>query len=248
MKYTIVICNDDAGQNIKGFLDEFKMSYYEVDKSCLDCENIDEEVEGDVYIFATTHKSEKGDVSLTVHAPGNFGKAELGGKDKELCVAPASLIKKMYLELKKRFEGVVSLEVTHHGPFMKKPACFLEIGSSEKEWNDKELGKIIAEVLRDSLGKEEKCKTLIGIGGNHYPHDFNKILDRTEYAIGHICPKYNLENLDENMLKQMLERNLEEVDLVAVDWKGLGQNKAKVKELLEKLNIKYKKTKELRSV
>jgi D-aminoacyl-tRNA deacylase len=146
--------------------------------------------------------------------------------------------------LKEKFDGVVSLEVTHHGPYMKKPVCFLEIGCSEKEWVDPALGKIIGEVLKDLVSNPyEEAKTVIGIGGGHYAPTFNRTLEKTDYAVGHILPKYKLDDLNEEMLKQAFERNLEKVELVLLDWKGLGPNKEKIVSLLEKLGYPYEKSK-----
>ena len=39
-------------------------------------------------------------------------------------------------------EYSVTLEVTHHGPLIEIPCCFIELGSQEKQWNDKEAAKI----------------------------------------------------------------------------------------------------------
>jgi D-aminoacyl-tRNA deacylase len=244
MKYAIIISPNTASQNIKKFLEEFSVEYHEVEKESIYCENLDERIDGDVFIFATTHRSEKGVPSLTVHAPGNWSSADLGGKESELCVAPATVIRRLYLSLKEKFDGVVSLEVTHHGPYMKKPVCFLEIGCSEKEWVDPALGKIIGEVLKDLVSNPyEEAKTVIGIGGGHYAPTFNRTLEKTDYAVGHILPKYKLDDLNEEMLKQAFERNLEKVELVLLDWKGLGPNKEKIVSLLEKLGYPYEKSK-----
>ena len=64
-------------------------------------------------------------------------------------------------------------------------------------------------------------KTAIGIGGPHYCNNFNKILLRTDTAISHIRPKYLLEKLDEELIKQSVQKTVEKVDFVLLDWKGL---------------------------
>src|SRR5512140_1680416 len=40
-------------------------------------------------VFISRHSSQSGKPTLSVHAPGNFGEAELGGLPKTLSVAPA---------------------------------------------------------------------------------------------------------------------------------------------------------------
>ena len=86
----------------------------------------------------------------------------------------------------------------------------------------------------------------IGIGGNHYCANFNKLLHE-DIALSHICPKHNLEHLNITTLKQAIERTKEKVDYIILDWKGLGPHKEKIKELTSNLNIEIKRTKELTS-
>mgnify|MGYP001601777013 CR=1 FL=1 len=246
MKYSIIIAQDPAGQNIKRFLLPLKVPFHEVEEKSIFCENIDTRINADIFIFATTHRAASGKPSLTVHAIGNWDTADLGGQKKKLVPAPASLMKDLFLALKRRHKGDVTIEATHHGPFLKKPVCFIEIGSSEKEWNDKRLGRIIAETLAHVVGKEKKYKTIALLGGGHYSPEANKILERTEYAIGHICPKYKLAALDENTLLQMYERNLEKIDFFVLDWKGMGAEKERVLTLLEKLHLPWKKSSDLK--
>ena len=247
MKYAVIASKQDqAGMNIAKHLkpliekrNDIKLFIRE--EESIHCENIDKEIEAEIFIFATKHASAAGTPALSVHFPGNFAKAEMGGKSKTLCKTNASLEKEFYLKLKELHEGEVTLEVTHHGPYLEKPCIFIEIGSTEKEWTNEEYGEIIAQTIAEVTKEVKQYKTLIGIGGGHYPRTFNKILERTEYAIGHICPKYQLENLDENLLKQMLDS--EEYEFVIVDWKGVGEHKEKIKLLLE--NVEWKKAQQV---
>ncbi|MFH1455610.1 MAG: D-aminoacyl-tRNA deacylase [archaeon] len=257
MKFAIIVSKKDlAGINIKNNLLELykfskKNNHYEFDKNIslhitekdsIYCEDIDKEIEADVFIFATRHKSEKGTPSLSVHIPGNWGKAEYGGKDCTLCVAPASLLKAMFIELNeqgKHLDHEITLEAVHHGPLIKKPIMFIEIGSSEKEWVKKDLGKIIATTIMQTLTRPiKKQKAVFAIGGGHYPRTFNKFLLKTEYAIGQICQKYMLEQLNEDLLNQAMTKCTEKVELVVLDKKGLGQYKQQVINLLKKKKIK----------
>ena len=78
------------------------------------------------------------------------------------------------------------------------------------------------------------------IGGGHYNHYANKAMLQTNLAVGHICAKYNLENLDEDFLKQAMEKC--QAKLVLLDWKGLGKEKARILEILQKNSIEYKRS------
>ena len=224
---------------------ENNLTLYTTDTEPVHCEDFDKKIDADLFIFATKHISKSGIHSLSVHFPGNWGKAELGGKDKKLCIAPSSFLKEAFLELEKiNTDYDIIQECTHHGPYLEKPAMFIEVGSDTKQWKDKTAGKNIADIILKITKKNPKYKSLVAFGGLHHCPNFKKILLNTEFAISHICPKYNLENLDQNMILQAIKKTQEKVNFVVLDWKGLGKEKQRIIKILEKLEIKYKKTKE----
>lgn len=232
------------------FKENSDIRLYTINTRHVDADNLDKRIDAEQFIFATTHKAESGKSSLSCHIPGNWGKAELGGFDKKLCIAPGLLLKKAFLELNKLNTNNnynVTLECTHHGPYMEKPCMFIEIGSSEKQWKDRNAASVNARVIMNILKEDNKenVKVAVGLGGTHYCDNFNKVLLRTDIAISHICPKYALQDLDKEMLKQAIEKTKEKVDFVVLDWKGLGQEKQRVTDLLDRLKIKYKKSKEI---
>ncbi len=217
------------------------------DNESLLLDDVDKEVEGDILLFATRHKSESGKKSYTCHFPGNWSEAEFGGRSRQLCIAPASFMKEAFRCLNSNASSTgfeVTLEATHHGPYLsKKPAMFIELGSSEHEWKDVAAGKVIAKSIAEALSKEiPSRKTYIGFGGTHYPHDFTRIVLESDLAIGHICPKYQLGNLDQEMAQQAMSRNLGECSGAILDWKGLGNEKGRLLHLLSSLNINYMKS------
>jgi len=85
---------------------------------------------------------------------------------------------------------------------------FIEIGSSEKQWPDKQAGEIIAKTIMSIIPKKPKhYKTAFGIGGLHHCPNFTKVMEKSDLAFGHVCPKYMLEYLDKEMILQAIERN-----------------------------------------
>ena len=80
-----------------------------------------------------------------------------------------------------------------------------------------EPNPIIYEDLQKNLLKITKnipeYNTIIAFGGLHHSPNFKKIILNTEFAISHVCPKYNLENLDKNMIKQAIEKYEPRADL-----------------------------------
>jgi len=217
---------------------------YTVETDSIFCEGIDRRIGADLFIFATKHQSKSGIPSLSVHAPGNWAMAELGGRDKELCVAPASWLREGLLklvELVRDRQGVeVVQECTHHGPYLEAPCMFIEIGPSEKEWRSREYGEIIAHAVHHLLAVHiPEREALLGIGGLHTAPNLCKVVLNTGYALGHVCPKYMLEGLDEGMVRQAVERTSEPVELIVVDWKGLGSHKEKVRSMLDSVGIRW---------
>lgn len=261
MKYAIIVSKKDiAGMNIKDCLlegygftknGEFRgnskytyenMALYTLDEETVLSEGIDGELDEDILVFATRHQSSEGVHSLSCHTPGVYGKADFGGRDKELCVALPLMLKAAYSLMKKNsdLDSNVTLECTHHGPYLTKPSMFIEIGSSEEEWKNKVFGKIIAKTIVELLNsKLENKEVAVGIGGPHYCNNFNKILERTELTLGHIIPKYALDYFSEELLLQMMERSVPSATKVIVDYKGLGAHKEKVKSVLGKLGLEY---------
>jgi len=141
----------------------------------------------------------------------------------------------------------VTLEVTHHGPLIDKPCCFIEIGSDEPAWQNPELGKILAKTISEfqDFKPNRKIKTAIAIGGPHYCSNFNKIQlsDKSNLAISHIIPKYSLP-LSKTMLEQAIEKTQEHTDIILLDWKGCGnsEERQKIIDLIEGLGLKWQRT------
>jgi len=257
--------SDKAGHNIATelfqYIDEFKtenLDFYLIEDSILDERNLDlhKISKYDFIIFASKHRSEKAEKTLSIHAPGNFRQVWGGGQAGKLGKSSALFNKHLFEVLNKnvlKYElknYKVSLEVTHHGPLIDKPSVFIEIGSTETEYKDRRAGFIIAKTIKDAIGsfKPNKYREVaIGIGGPHYAPNFNKLQLKSNIAISHIIPLY-MKPIEENMINQAIENTLEEVDFALLDWKGLGKSEErdKVIEILEKNYIQWKKTSEIK--
>lgn len=202
--------------------------------------------ETDMLVILSSHKSKTGNKTLTVHIPGNWNNADFGGESRTLNVAYANALTIFLQEMKRinTLDWSVSLETDHHGPTCKVPIIFIEIGSTEKEWNNDEAGKIIAKTVMDSIGKlgksNRKQVTVVGFGGGHYAREFTKLVLEKNLCIGHICPKYALDGLEEDTFKQAIEKNVEEVSeiLVLKDATNAKQ-KEKLKKLATDFEIRY---------
>ena len=238
--------NDPAAQNIVEHLKQIGLGdlTVESEKSLLYSEEPD--VETDLFVVASTHKSETNKCSLTVHPTGNWGPAKVGGNEHELSFTNATALKIGLQGLQKTsLEGFeVSGEVTHHGPTnWKTPLIFIEIGSTEKEWVNESAGSAVAGAVADINDNQEEFDSYIGFGGLHYCPAFNRIILEGKVALGHIAPKYAISYLDEKIIQEAFDKS--NAIGAIIDWKGLKSGeRAKVIGILENLGIDWKKTKE----
>jgi D-aminoacyl-tRNA deacylase len=193
-------------------------------------------------VFVSSHKSSSGKPTLSTHCIGNWSRAELGGRDKTIIPTNSFLLKNYLRGLQRKKEALgleyeVCLEATHHGPFSEEPVVFIELGSGEKQWNDKNAAAAVASVVRESTSIEGNFKSAIALGGGHYCPDFTKLALRTEWALGHICPEHALSFLDSEMLQKAIDATTPKPEAIILDWKGLGKEKARIMEMLSKQEL-----------
>lgn len=272
-KFLIVASKKDkAGVNITTRLSQFRgnpffstmkqeagFDFYLVDDEILYNKNLNMEKinKYDFIIFASKHSSEQKEKTLSIHAPGNWRKAEFGGEDSKISRTSAIFQKQLFEKLvenakqyKMDKDYKVTLEATHHGPLIDKPCLFIEIGSTETEWNDRRAGFVVAKTIDDTIKSYKENpynEVAVAIGGPHYCPSFNKIQEKSNVAISHVIPKYVLP-LSEEMIKEAIQKTDEEIDFVLIDWKGLGNSseRNRVVEILERWYLEYKKTGEIK--
>ncbi|MDO8627570.1 MAG: D-aminoacyl-tRNA deacylase, partial [Candidatus Diapherotrites archaeon] len=203
--------------------------------------------------FASKHANKSGQAEFTVHALANWGKAEFGGKDKNVCKSSGVLMRNYFEGLekfRKEFgleEYRVALEADHHGPWVsEKPVVFIEFGGSEKQWADKNAARVLVETILSCTKLENLQNWIpaIGLGGTHYCDNFVKVLQRSNYCFSHICPKYGLPEFDENSLQQCLEKSAEKIQAIVLDAKGLA-DKERIKKIVAETGLQIVKTEQL---
>jgi len=194
------------------------------------------------FVFLSKHAAETGTLALTCHSTGNFSEARFGGFKRQVAI-PHPHLQKSYLQTlwKKRKDFIkfeITLEATHHGPTaLDKPVLFIEVGTTEKEWNDKELCKNIAKITVDVMSHPaKKYGVAICFGSTHYPEKFTKVLLEDEYSLGTIMPKHALEFLDQSLFSHILKRN-NEAKFALLDWGGLGKHKQRVMNFIESTDL-----------
>lgn len=194
-------------------------------------------------VFISRHSSISGIPTLSVHTPGNLAEAELGGISRKISVSPASAMRDALLEMAKMKEEMkldyqVSYECTHHGPSLDVPTMFVELGSSPKQWKDSRAAEAVAHATMAAVSKQSAYPAAVGIGGPHYGEKFTRIALNTSTAFGHIIPKYAIPRVDPEMIRQCVERTVENVESVILDWKGIkGVDKARLMATLEEIGV-----------
>ena len=180
----------------------------------------------DLLIFASRHRSETERPAFLTHVTGNWSEsADFGGNPRQLSQASAFLLKAGLWCLKQQSsfehfsqfsEFSLDLEVTHHGPTtLEIPSIFMELGSSENEWNIEKAGELMARALIETcfmyleLKANEYTQIGVGFGGTHYAPQFKKLINEKNVAISFICPKYYIKELDEKIIEQMLNIAIE---------------------------------------
>ena len=193
------------------------------------------------YIFLSKHMSESRIPTLTCHCTGNFADNSYGGNPRQIAISYPYLQKQYLMQITSAKPSIpgydIVIEATHHGPTsLKKPVLFVEIGSTEAQWIDRNAASFVCNCLLNIIRNDlTKCceKVGIGLGGTHYPIKFNKLLLESEFGLAAVATKYDLESIDENMLKQMIVKCIEEVNYIVVDWKGLGKERKRIMKLVE---------------
>jgi len=208
----------------------------------------------DLFIFTSKHESAAKIPALLTHSTGNWTvEAKFGGHPHELGIAPAYAIKEAFLELHNQKEQLnleqydVSLEVSHHGPTnLNAPIVFIEVGSTPDQWSDKVAVEAVVHSTMRVACTKNRYQVVIGIGGGHYAPEFNQLLLKTEYAISHIVPRYVLDAIDEEMIRNAVERSVETIGYFALDWKGMkGHHREIIVQILNKLDLAYIKVRKL---
>ena len=165
-------------------------------------------------IFPSRHSAASGQASLTLHPigiphltageQGPYG--GIGGK----APPPNTRLASWWRMLNKRWtshaelnEFDLSLEVTHHGPYLDAPSLFIEVGSTEATWGHVGAAEFLAKLTHDALFEdgygvvwdEEQHSgslVLITLGGGHYAPRANVLAGYNGVWLGHMLATYAL--------------------------------------------------------
>jgi len=175
---------------------------------------------GDVIVIFSRHESSSKTPSLTVHYPGNPGSNAFGGEPFKLGIAFPKLLSSIFREILTLPVDIhKAIEATHHGPtYQTHPVIFVEIGSDINYWQNENLVKMMVEATLRGVDKFDQtvCEEIIaGVGGTHYTPYFSKI--STSKCIGHVVSKYYLNEINQEVVRQVIMNSVEKVDKIIFD-------------------------------
>jgi len=228
------------------------VTFIRLNEESVDAQNLPKNFpEAKLIVFVSRHSSQSGTPTLTVHPPGNVADADFGGLPRTVSVSPATAMSntlKMLTLFQQKLgllDYEVSFEVTHHGPSLDVPAMFVELGSSMPQWTDSKAAYAVACATISAIENFESAptqKAVIGIGGTHYNKKFTHMALNEGVIFGHMIPKYAVADVDVFMLKHCVERCLEQVSEVLLDWRGIkSEDKSDLLSALDALDFVYRK-------
>ncbi len=253
MELLVAYEQDPAGHNMAKFIsksmekdgDIFRGKNYDlaiIPSPAISADWLEQKYHYDGFVFLSKHAAQSGELALTCHSTGNFSVAQFGGNQRQIAV-PHPYLQKSYMKKldqnKDKFSGFqIIIEATHHGPTaLSKPTIFVEIGTTEKQWNDESLCNSIAKLVMQVLDEPiPESPVAICFGGTHYPEKFTEELVHGKHALGTVIPKHALEFLDEELFSHIMSQN-KQAKAALLDWAGLGPHKQKVLDLLNTTDL-----------
>lgn len=253
MELLVAYEQDPAGYNMAKFIsskmkkdgDVFRGQNFDlviIPSPAISADWLEQKFHYDGFVFLSKHAAQSGELALTCHSTGNFAGAQFGGNERQIAIPHPNLQKsymqKLYQNRNSFSDFQIIIEATHHGPTaLSKPTIFIEIGTTEKQWNDESLCSSVANLVLQVLSDPIKKYTMaICFGGTHYPEKFTEELIHGKHALGTVIPKHALEFLDDEMFSHIMSQN-KQATTALLDWGGLGPHKQKVLDLLKTTSL-----------
>jgi D-aminoacyl-tRNA deacylase len=114
-------------------------------------------------------------------------------------------------------------------------------------WRDEVAGESVARAVMKVAKGVRVSRAALGVGGPHYAPNFTRVVQSSsDIAVGHVIPNYVLRTFRSDMMRKAIERTLEKVGLVLLDWKGLrSEQREFIKPMIDELNLETFKTHEI---
>lgn len=210
--------------------------------------DLSEYYDPECFICVFRHKSETPKPLLSIHATGNLKQPMREGKPYEFGICHPGYMLTILRNLQKYSpkEYQVIYEATHHSPTnLKKPIMFVEIGSSEEQWNDPKAVEAVAKSVLDLLENQvTDFVSCVGFGGGHYSDRFTRRALEENFAFGHIIPSFKFGELNPEVVQQIIDKTIG-CKTAVLDQRSQGKQEERVPilEVIEKNHINLIKLK-----
>lgn len=201
-------------------------------------------IDTDYFVFLSSHFSKQGVLSFTCHSLGNLTNDNgFGGKPRELGFAsPKNMLAFLsHMNSNNIYDIDLKYEATHHGPLLRTPSFFVEVGGPRNISNLDDMSFAVAQsVIDTSYNNIIYDKIVVGFGGGHYPIKFTKLALEGRYGFSHIISKHNINEMD--MFEQAVMRSDILPECAVIEWKSIKRvNKEEIIKKLENIGLDYVK-------
>ncbi|MDD4651856.1 MAG: D-aminoacyl-tRNA deacylase [Methanothrix sp.] len=139
----------------------------------------------------------------------------------------------------------VSAEATHHGPVdLNTPCFFAEIGSTMKEWQDRQAAETVARAI---LALE--CRDLpvfLGFGGGHYVARQTELIFEANVAFGHLFSNYQMAGVNRDVVEEAISKS--NASYAYLDRKSLrSAERKRIEGILADVGLPVLRSREIRA-
>jgi D-aminoacyl-tRNA deacylase len=196
----------------------------------------------EMVVFASRHEAKAGLPWLGGHFTGILenGKARLSA------AAPCGLASFLHNIADQAIPGyAISAEATHHGPVdLKTPSFFAEIGSTLKEWQNRQAGEAVARAILSLDAKE--LPVFLGFGGGHYVARQTDLMFKAAVAFGHLFSNYQMAGVNLDIVEDALNKS--KATYAFLDRKSLrSKERKRIEGILAELDLPVLRSREIRA-
>jgi D-aminoacyl-tRNA deacylase len=190
-------------------------------------------------IFASRHEAKAGLPWLGGHFTGILEDGQCGLSAACPC-GLRSFLHNVYLP-----GFAVSAEATHHGPVdLKTPCFFAEIGSTMKEWQDRQAAETVA---RSILALEcRQTPVFLGFGGGHYVARQTELIFEANVAFGHLFSNYQMAGVNRDVVEEAIR--MSNASYAYLDRKSLrSAERKRIEGILAEVGLPVMRSREIRA-
>lgn len=193
----------------------------------------------EMVVFASRHEAKAGLPWLGGHFTGILE----DGQGKFSAATPGGLRSFLHNIALPGF--AVSAEATHHGPVdLKTPCFFAEIGSTLKEWQDRQAGEAVARAILALEVKEHAV--FLGFGGGHYVARQTELMFKAAVAFGHLFSNYQIAGVNHEVVEEACRKS--RATYAYIDRKSLRSvERKRIEGILAELDLPVLRSREIRA-